>query len=384
LRSPRTAILLLGLALAAVGAAKASGAVLGVGLGALLYGGVMAHLAGAARAVDLTRSVRPRRVFQGETAVVTVRLANQTAWPLYRLAVVDAVPEGLAPLDPPEAAGWVPPRRAVAFQYRLRAERRGGYRLGPAVLQASDPLGFETVTERLPRSLAVVCYPPWREARPPLSGRRPVGTETAPSLVDDPTHFLALRPWQPGDPLRRVDWRASARQADGGLVVRTFAGSVRRDLLIAVDLSGEETWRTPPKDVVDLLTAEAAALARLAARSGQRVGLVANAVLPTDDAHTLGVAIPFGRGVAHLTLVLAALGQMEPAGFVLAFPKLLAEALKVAGRGVTLVAVAHTWRPELAATLAQAVRQGAAVEARVVAGEVVPRPPAVRVEVLRP
>ena len=84
--------------------------------------------------------------------------------------------------------------------------------------------------------------------------------------------FREFRPYLPGDDIRHVDWRASARHRLGELVVRTFEHEVQTRVVISID--ARETMRLPdvaPK--LQLARWFAEAMAYIAGRSGDSVAL---------------------------------------------------------------------------------------------------------------
>jgi hypothetical protein len=85
--------------------------------------------------------------------------------------------------------------------------------------------------------------------------------------------FREFRPYLPGDDIRHVDWRASARHhRRDELVVRTFEHEVQTRLVISID--ARETMRLPdvsPK--LQLARWFAEAMAYIAGRSGDSVAL---------------------------------------------------------------------------------------------------------------
>jgi uncharacterized protein (DUF58 family) len=85
--------------------------------------------------------------------------------------------------------------------------------------------------------------------------------------------FREFRPYLPGDDIRHVDWRASARhQRPDELVVRTFEHEVQTRIVISIDTRA--TMRLPegvPK--LQLASWFAEAMAYIAARSGDAVAL---------------------------------------------------------------------------------------------------------------
>ena len=132
----------------------------------------------------------------------------------------------------------------VAHRYGLRCTRRGVYQVGPLVAVASDPLGLaqrETVVaepfELLvhPRVELVSDRPLTRQfedppIRPPISKPWPSGLE-----------FYGMREYVPGDDLRRVVWRASARV--GRVMVREAEQGITDRITLMLDTDrGGHSW----------------------------------------------------------------------------------------------------------------------------------------------
>lgn len=124
----------------------------------------------------------------------------------------------------------------VSHYYGLRASRRGVYQVGPLVAVAGDPLGL-TQRETLvaepfellvhPRVELVSDRPLTRQfedppIRPPQSKPWPSGLE-----------FYGMREYVPGDDLRRIVWRASART--GKIMVREAEQGITDQITIMID-----------------------------------------------------------------------------------------------------------------------------------------------------
>ena len=124
----------------------------------------------------------------------------------------------------------------VTHRYGLRATRRGVYEIGPLVAIAGDPLGlsqretlvaepFELLVH--PRVELVSDRPLTRQfedppIRPPVSKPWPSGLE-----------FYGMREYAPGDDLRRIVWRASART--GKIMVREAEQGITDQITIILD-----------------------------------------------------------------------------------------------------------------------------------------------------
>jgi uncharacterized protein (DUF58 family) len=125
---------------------------------------------------------------------------------------------------------------SVKHNYALRCSRRGVYEVGPLVAVAGDPLGLtqreSVVAESFellvhPRVELVSDRPLTRQfedppIRPPVSKPWPSGLE-----------FYGMREYTPGDDLRRIVWRASARTVM--IMVREAEQGITDHITLMVD-----------------------------------------------------------------------------------------------------------------------------------------------------
>ncbi|TPW75399.1 DUF58 domain-containing protein [Schumannella soli] len=110
--------------------------------------------------------------------------------------------------------------RSVAFEYELHPEQRGVYPIGPVAVEHRDPFGMaRSVTAQGGRDdlvvvPEVVALPPGALSTAEAEGNALLVQRRVTGNDDD----LTTREYRPGDALRRVHWRASARH--GELMVR--------------------------------------------------------------------------------------------------------------------------------------------------------------------
>lgn len=173
------------------------------------------------------------RVQEGDALDVEVSLQAQRRVGTFILE--ERVPDLLGtPVKVPVTR--LPAGTVVTHRYGLRCARRGAYQVGPLVAVARDPLGF-TQRERVvaepfellvhPRVERVFDRPLTRQyedppIRPPVSKPWPSGLE-----------FYGMRDYRPGDDLRRIVWRASART--GKLMVREAEQGITDKIQIILD-----------------------------------------------------------------------------------------------------------------------------------------------------
>ncbi|HPF61696.1 MAG TPA: DUF58 domain-containing protein [Gemmatimonadales bacterium] len=115
--------------------------------------------------------------------------------------------------------------------------------------------------------------------------------------------FAEHRLYQPGDDLRRIDWRVYART--DRFYLKTFEAESNADLRIALDVSRSMDFGSGAMTKFDWARAMVASLAWLAQRQGDRIGYVP---LGGDGAEIIP---PSAR---HLPLVLQAMARTTPTG----------------------------------------------------------------------
>lgn len=319
----RNAWLPVGLAIIAGGLFGGSGPVLGLGVFVLLAGWLARVWADRSLdRVELERVLPESRAFPGEQLRLTYRLTNRKAIPLPRLELRDQLPEALSPPDlhlPPSGApatnvythvthlGW---HERASWSLELPCPERGYYRLGPARLRSGDGFGLFASQREEPGTDGVVVYP--RTLSLPdlgLPAARPLGERRGVERIfEDPLRFAGLRDYHPGDSIRRIDWKATARR--GELQSRVYEPSTTHHLIVVLNVDTlERPWQGYIPELLEAAIVVAASVARWAYEARYAVGLLANGSLPESDRP---IAIAPGRAPDQLPRVLEALGGIGP------------------------------------------------------------------------
>ena len=220
--------------------------------------------------VDLT--LDRERVLEGDEIVATLEVRSSVG--VERLDVVLPLPEGL------EAAGGknpiglrVPTREPRHVELRVRCARWGGYVVGEPVVRARDPAGLFVYEAQPPASAPLRVYPQPAELRrllDPLETQVFAGNQVARARGDG-IEFADLRQFVPGDRLRRVNWRASARR--GELWVNDRHPERNADVILFLD-TFVEARGAGGEGTLALAVRAAATLARRHLERRDRVGLV--------------------------------------------------------------------------------------------------------------
>jgi uncharacterized protein (DUF58 family) len=308
--------------------------------------------------VGYRRTLHHRRAFVGEEIAVGFSVANRKALPLAWIEVREAVPDALPARDahtsPSSSPGEVYVTRStalawyerVSWQHRFLCRQRGYYHFGPARLRSGDIFGLFPSEVELPRRDYFTVLP--RTVSLPALGlptERPFGeARTGLRIFEDPSRILGVRDYRPGDPLKRIDWKATARRQ--ALQSRVYEPSSALHLLVALNVNTlEYVWEGYDPVRLERAITVAASIARWADEQRYAVGLIANSSYPGADRP---LSIPPGRDPEQLTRILEALAMVSP--FTIApLEDVLEDTARRLPLGATVVLVA-AFLPEALAT----------------------------------
>lgn len=208
-------------------------------LGAVVAGAAAVVVSPASLAIE--RRIEPRIVEQRRP--VHVRLTARGTAPgalewsedLPRSVVVTGHAEGVLP-----AVRADRPSQLIDYSFTGRA--RGSVPIGPLRIARTDPLGLATTRRRVGGVDRVTVLPGIHPVELPYAVRRndpDTGASTVFGAVGDQLDIVA-RGYRAGDPMRSVDWRATARR--GELMVRTETAATTAATGLLLDIR-QDVWR---------------------------------------------------------------------------------------------------------------------------------------------
>lgn len=216
-----------------------------------------------------------------------------------------------APRDPASWSGRMPqpvafcphvgPRRSIHAEASVTPQRRGHAELGALRVSSSFPLGLseKRLTFTFDRPARLLVRPrvvPIRSTAIRIAAATSHDSDSPGAVVGRGDEFFGLRDYRPGDSLRRIAWRASARAGD--LVVREDLMPSPSRLMVAIHLD-----RAARSDDLD---ETAISLAASVVEKASRIGVDAGIVVPGAS-----IDIPPSRGERHVARILDALALID-------------------------------------------------------------------------
>jgi uncharacterized protein (DUF58 family) len=330
----------------------------------------------------------------GDRVAVLVTLQNQGSLPIPWILLEDLLPRDALMFDPPRLIvegrrvnlSLLRSKARKTFLYQVTPTRRGYYQIGPLVLETGDLFGLH-------RRYRVATEPQYLLVMPkviPLSGydvssKRPIGeVRMTYRLYEDPTRISGVRAYEPGDPLNRVNWRATART--GTLHSKVYEPSTVAGATILMEFrtAAHERRHEPVRS--ELAVTAAASIANAVYLMGQQVGLVTNGRDAVDRIRTEGWAhdhrsraeamaaasvrtasdrlaplvVETRRGPEQLVRILETLARVELSQG-LPLDALIEETASRMPRDATVIAILPGGSPEVALALSNLRRRGFAV-----------------------
>jgi uncharacterized protein (DUF58 family) len=260
------------------------------------------------RYVSVRRKDRVLRTHRFEALEITLIVENRSFLPVAYLDVADQQNTFFAS-EPGNFLIKLRSGECKTLSYSIESQKRGQYTVGPALIQGSDPLGFFPFRIQASESQTLIVYPEVLPLSLFNSEGLPAGNIRVENPVyEDMTRYRSLREYLPGDSLRRVNWKASAKT--GQLFVTDYLPRLHAPVLILLNLNSQDYPMRFRYHRIERAATLAASLVVHFLSLRQEIGLIASAHLEGDE---MMPAAEIRGSHGHATTLLEMLGKMEPA-----------------------------------------------------------------------
>jgi uncharacterized protein (DUF58 family) len=205
-----------------------------------------------------------------EDEAVHVRVEVRAREPVDRVDLLLDVPAELSVTGGNPRA--VTLRTARTLDLELRCTRWGAFAVGPLLVRAGDRLGFHRFEARAGSPQPLRVYPTVETLRTllePLETQVFIGNQLS-RAKGDGVEFADIREWAPGDRVRSINWRATARRSR--LHVNQQHPERNTDVVLFLDTFSD--IGTGARGTLDATVRAAASLAHRYLQRKDRVGLV--------------------------------------------------------------------------------------------------------------
>jgi uncharacterized protein (DUF58 family) len=267
----------------------------------LLIGLLLEGLAARRHGLHVSPRI-PERVMLGQPATAELVLGNNRERPLL-VELQQVFANGLSG-DDSIAAYTVPAQASMVHAFSFTAQKLGTLAWQKVYTRTRGMFGLAWWSRRLDISHRLTVVPARLRGAERGPGTRPQG-ERAQRSAGAGFELLGLRDYRPGDPLRAIDWKATARSQR--YTVRMHSEERSLELLVLLDAGRTSQLQAGTLTRLHHYINVAARLTERAILNGDHVGIVVFAERPL-------AALPPAHGAAALLGVRRILEQVRPIG----------------------------------------------------------------------
>lgn len=275
---------------------------------------VLLHGRFALSGLTYARTYSKRTVFVGEEIYLTETVANAKALPVASLQIECRLHHALSMqgqsniLD--HDGSWhkslfsLMPFMRVTRSHRIVCSTRGYYPLHSVALTATDLFGISSRgSAAWPVETALVVYPvPIDPDESTLPCHGFFGDVTVRRwLISDPFLISGVREYQSGDPMKTINWKASAKKGDWMVNQPDYTANTRLMLILNVESSETQWGASSGSALVETGIRLAAGIVRYAVSNGLEVGFATNGHVAGDKSQP--ATVPSGSGEQQLYTV---------------------------------------------------------------------------------
>lgn len=268
------------------------------------------------RALDkiiYNRSFSTDGIFVGETLELIETIRNPGWFPLFRVRVEFFMPGGLT-VDGIECKKHtkvtsifhIPPYATTKKVHTVRADKREHFRMFTSFVRYRDteytfdsPIDFYAYPNQYDADASFA--PDIYHSGDSIAARK---------YIEDPFFLSGIRAYRPGDPMRSINFKASARGFSGGmrqLMSNDYDSSRNYDAMILLDLTSYSEALMDADAQIEIGLRYACYLFCEALRNGGNVGFACNCAV--ED--TRYIHIPCSSGTVHTKLILEQFAEIS-------------------------------------------------------------------------
>ena len=234
-----------------------------------------------------SRTISPTQFPVGTEAEVLLTIENASRLASGVLLLQDTVPQSLTE-STRVLLDRIPPNAQRSERYLIVGRQRGRWRIGPLAITVTDPFGMATLTREFTDSNPVLVTPlivPLGNAGSSLApGGR--GETLFRSLAARGDDDVLPREHRPGDDMRRIHWRATARHGD--LMVRSEEQAWHSSMVVILDNRARAHSGVGAASTFEWAVSAAASVAMHYVQLGWRVTVVSASGAVLGDTHASG------------------------------------------------------------------------------------------------
>ncbi|MGC8764338.1 MAG: DUF58 domain-containing protein [Brevinematia bacterium] len=292
--------------------------------------------------LNIERGNKDFYLFSGISELAVVKVINLLPFPVHALIVNDQSDLSISVRQVYSFLISLNVKETKELTYAVCGKKRGLYRVGPTIIKFSDFCGIFSFEVELDTKKEIIVFPtiyPFYEL--PYKSLQPQGNfKNKLPIYEDVSMIKGVKEYQPGDELKRINWKLSARL--NKILVNTYLHSVSLDSYIVLNLFRDDYEFKEGLFYSERAIEIAASLAYYLNAKKQKFGFVTNCRIDEEEKI---LNIPIASGSDHLISIISQLALVSQAK-TLAFNMTL-EQLNSLKWGISIYVISPVIKEEL-------------------------------------
>ncbi len=259
--------------------------------------------------LNLERANKDFYLFAGMAESAGVIIKNPLLLPIYAVIVNDQSDLSISVRQVYSFLNSVNKKGARELSYTICGKKRGLYKVGPTVVKFVDFCGIFSFEMEFDTKREIIVFPsiyPFYEL--PYKSLQPQGNfRNNLPIYEDVSMIKGMKEYQPGDELKRINWKLSAKQDK--ILVNTYFCSVSLDSYIVLNLFKEDYSFKEATFYMESAIEIAGSLAYHLNVKKQKFGFVTNCMI---DGKEKLLDIPVASGNEHFITIISKLALISP------------------------------------------------------------------------
>ncbi len=334
------------------------------------------------RRFSYMRRFSRKTAFEGEKVELVELIRNEKLLPVPWLRAESRIPEPLSFAKEQLSANhevsggmyhksmfFLPPRCALTRHHEVTLMHRGVYEAGSVALTTGDLFAIARKKRQLQFDCGIIVYPRLlSEDELPDPTNRWLGEALVRRwIMPDPFLTSGIRDYVPGDPMRDVHWKASAKT--GGLKVKLRDHTSDPKALVILNIqAAQHQWSDVPSQLAEMMEraiSVSATLCLRALRHGVNAGFATNASLVGTRGSGKGTFVASMGGNAQADKLLETMARIEM-HMEQSFPTFLNSLEFVSGEDILIITAYED--DDISAAISRLKAQGNTVAVHVTKG----------------
>jgi uncharacterized protein (DUF58 family) len=194
------------------------------------------------------------------------------------------------------------------MSYIVRGQSRGDFSLGPIRAEGTGPFGFFRWKKTIDAPGTVIVYPTIHPMDLVYRRGLPAGNlRTDDRMYEDVTQFRSMREYVPGDDVKRINWKVSAK--NGKLFTMEFDPTLYFPVMLILNFSRDDYPRRHRSSLMERAAELAASVPFYYAQLNQEIGFISTGNLPNESGYS---SRPLKAGYEHAQGMLELISKIRP------------------------------------------------------------------------